>query len=970
MSPSGDARPLGGRQQVVLATLLVRANQVVSIDQLVGAIWNNTPPSTSRAQVQFCVHALRSEFKALELPANIVTQRPGYKLDVAARRIDANLFESQIEQARRLARHDDLKGAVTAFRSALALWRGPVLEGAVPWVRDQLVWLNELRTTALEECIGHELELGRHRDVVGELRTLVVEHPLSEEFRYLLMLALYRSGRQCEALDAYRDGRTVLINELGLDPGTKLKELEVAILADNGSLVQAPPPAAPDSRCDGWTSPRQLPSAIHDFTGRAALVATIEQSLLRDGNGATASAVPVVSLVGKAGVGKSALAVQVAHQVAARSFPDGQLYVNLKSTTGQAITAHEALGRFLRALGVGGDSIPETEDERAEMYRGFLADRRVLVVLEDASSELQVSALVPGTATCAVLLTGRTRLAGLAGAAVIPVDVLEPREALMLLEASVGTARLNNELREARALVRIAGCLPLALRIIGARLAARPHWSLSSMVTRLADESQRLDELVHGDMHVRGTLALAYSGLDASTATLVRRLGALNTDEFPAWMATVALDNDPRAPDQLDRLVDTQLLDAVDNGSPTAPRFRFHDLIRIFARERLREIEPDSELEVLRRALGAWLFSAEHAHRRLYGGDFAILHGTADRWPLPAAQMRTVVEDPLRWLELERANICAAIAHGVDAGLDELSWDLAVTAVSLFEVRSYFDDWMDTHQQVLHLTRSKGNHRGTGAVLCSLGSLHLNQNHLDLAREVLIPAFDIFRELNDTHGLALTLRNLGLLDRQTGQPAEAVRRYHEALANFARVGDVVGQAGVLSQIAQIELDDGRAARALELLQKAALICGEVRSVRMESQIRYKICKVLIAQGDYETAATLIAEVLDLVREANDRQGQSYAVHLAGVVDMHRGRLDAAAEQLGTAIVICERNNDRVNAARARLTLSRVELMRTHASPALELAQQANLTFLEYKMPHWSELAVNQMELVRRDGGAK
>lgn len=966
----GEVRTVSGRQLAVLSLLLVRARQVVSVDQLVDASWNEAPPSTARAQIQFCIHALRAEFDRMDLPAKIVTQSPGYRLDVADEDVDSLLFENMVHEARDLARNGMVDEASSSMRRALRLWRGASLDCDSRVVRDHVAWLDELHLEVIEECLGHELELGRHRELVGELKTLVAEHPLKEQFRYLLMLALYRSGRQNDALSVYRDGRALMVEELGLDPGVKLQRLSEAILADDETLlVQAPRTSTADSRTS-WGRPRQLPTTIGDFAGRDELVDMVGRLLASEPEpGPARNAVPIVSLTGRAGVGKSALAVHVAHQVATEHFPDGQLYINLHSNAGNPVTAREALGRFLRAMGVNGASIPDSEDERGEMYRGLLADRRVLVVLEDAANEAQVRPVVPGSPTCAVLVTSRARLTGLFGSRIVPIDVLSPRSSLAMLEGAIGRERVERERDAAGAIVAAVGGLPLALRVVGARLAAHPHWTLQSMVDRLADETRRLDELRHGDMVVRSSLEMTCEVLDVGAADLMNRLGGLDADDLPAWTAAAVLDDaEGDSLNRLDRLVDAHLVDTTAGEAITSSRYRFHDLVRIFARERLRQNEPSAESESIGRVLGGWLQLTGLAHRRLYGGEFVTLHGDGARWPVPAAYTDDVVDDPLRWLESERANICSAIRQGIDFGLDELCWDLSVSMVSLFEVRSYFDDWLATHEHSLAATRAAGNDRGSAALLCSLGSLYLNQSRLERARSALMPALELFAGLDDARGLALTRRNLGLLERMRGVADSARAYYVQSLEGFVVLGDLVGEASVLSQVAQIDLDEGDHGAALVKLERAAGICGEVRSPRIESQVRYKLGKALLALGEYESAGQVMAEVLDLVKNANDVQGESYAVHMLGVIERKRGRLARAAELLEKAIDLCARNLDHVGVARAQLELADVELTRGAPKQARMLAEQAHTIFVEYKIPKWALAAERQLRACQGGGG--
>ncbi|ANZ43552.1 hypothetical protein BBK82_44755 [Lentzea guizhouensis] len=948
----GDVRVLVGRQQTVLAALLMKANHVVSVDHLIDAIWEGAPPTTARSQVQYVIHALRGELDRLGVPASIVTHSAGYRLEVAKDLLDIHRFERLVATARSSAGAGDRLSAATTLRGALALWRGPVLDGTPQALHDQVTWLEELRLEVLEECLAHEIELGRHREAIGELRTLVAEHPYHEEFRYLLMLALYRSGRQWDALATYRSGRTLMIDQLGLEPGERLKNLEAAIIADDGSLLRpeaisqvatAPPPPTARSR------PRQLPADISDFTGRDEHVRQLVALLRAHGN-----AVPIVNIVGKAGVGKSALAVHVAHEVSTELYPDGQLYANLGATQAEPATPHDLLGRFLRALGVGGECLPATEVERAELYRSLLGDRKLLVVLEDAASDEQVAPLLPGSPTCAVLVTSRRRLTGVPGARVFEVDVLDTAHATRLLGRLIGEDRVRREPGATTTLVEAVGGLPLALRVVGARLGARPHWTVNSMVTRLADERNRLDELTHGELAVRSSMRLSYDGLTGGTAALLRGLGALDTETLPAWApAVVAGDT---SGDHTDQLVDAQLLDAVALDGVMQPRYRFHDLTRIFARERLRAEEPERELESVRRAMGGWLTLADRAHHLMYGGDFTTLRGTGERLPVPPEHVEEMAADPLRWWETERANVRAAVTQAADAGLDEPVWDLAVRLVSIFQVRSHLDDWQYTHQTALRATELAGNERGTAALLCSLGSLHNTQRRMDLARAVLEPALRTFTALDDRQGMALAHRNVAIMERQSGDTTAALAHFCRALELFTETADVAGQAHVLSQTALVDVEAGNQKRALATLERAAEMCAKTASPRIQSQINYSIGNVLLAQGDDDGADRVMREVLVLVRTIGDLVGESYALHALGIIQARRGRLVRASQLFENCAAICELSRDHVGLARARLELAKLERLRGNTTASRSLAERALATFTEYRLPRAAEEA--------------
>lgn len=440
-----------GRQRAVLCALLLTPNEVVSVASLVAAVWAGRPPATAKGQIQVCVAALRRTFGRFGADQLIVTRPAGYLLRVAGDRIDSSVFATRVAAAAAAEREGRLDDAVRLLREGLALWRGPVPVGAAA--------VAESRLTAWETCMDLELRLGR--TPVDELTALVHEHPLRERLRAQLMTALFRAGRPAEALEVYWAGWRIMLDELDVEPGEELRRLEAEILAH----TQLPPDPAPR------TGPRQLPAGIPDFTGREALVEAAETAL--------STGRPVL-FCGKAGIGKTALALHVAHRLAGQ-FPDGQLYRDLAGTD-----PADVLGGFLHALGA---AVPDTLEERSAAYQELLTRRRLLVVLDDATSTRQVLPLLPDNGT--VILTACIPLPDLPGARLLDVPPLPPDRAMDLLAKVIGTRRVTAEPTAATTLVKLAQS-PLTLRAVAARLAARPHWSLASMVTRLSEERQAL----------------------------------------------------------------------------------------------------------------------------------------------------------------------------------------------------------------------------------------------------------------------------------------------------------------------------------------------------------------------------------------------------------------------------------------------------------------------------------------------
>ncbi|MEV4163685.1 AfsR/SARP family transcriptional regulator [Nonomuraea dietziae] len=566
---AGDTDLGGARQRLLLAALALAGGRALSRDTLLDALWEHDPPRTA-------LNVLRtyaSRLRAVLPPGAITLVGDGYALSGVT--TDAEEFEAL---------------AAGRPREALALWRGEALAGLEGgYAAAQRARLEERRLTVLERAIEADLEAGLHAEAVAELRALVTAHPLRERLSALLMLALHRSGRQAEALAVYSDLRGLLSDELGIDPSPELSELHLRVLA--GEL---PPPRTA-------VRPAQLPADLADFTGRAELVEALAAEL------APGAALPVHVIAGIGGVGKTALAVRVAHRVRGR-FPDGQLAIDLRGGSDPMDPA-DALERLLGALGV--DGPPAGLADRAALYRSLLDGRRMLVLLDNAASEAQVRPLLPGTSQCAVIVTGRSRLAALAGARTHDLDVLTRPEALSLLGAVAGRARIAAEPEAAVAVAEACAFLPLAVRIAAARLAARPGWNVAVLRDKVAGE-RRLAELAIGDLAVERTFDLGYDQLAAEQARTFRLLAVADAPDLTLRVAAVVLGVDDPEP-LCESLVDLNLLE-----SPAPGRYRYHDLLRVFARSKVADEERD---EALARLTGDWLRQVRAAAAASRGGS-------------------------------------------------------------------------------------------------------------------------------------------------------------------------------------------------------------------------------------------------------------------------------------------------------------------------------------------------------------
>jgi len=929
----------GARQQIVVATLLLSANRVVSLDRLLEAIYGADLPPTSRAQVQISISSLRRLFAAHGLDGVITTRDRGYVIRVERGQLDAQRFEELVAAAAAAREEHDLDLAIARYRDALRLWRGPALDGLYSQlVQATVARLDEQRIAANEDRLELELEVGRHHELVGELSELIAEFPLREKLRAQLMLALYRCDRTAEALRVYRQARRTMIEELGIEPGERLQQLEQAILAADPALA-APSSAvpAPTARQE---APCLLPTDIADFTGRADELNQIYRKLTPVAGQQPRRAPPIVVLVGKGGIGKTSIAVHASYGLA-QHFPDGQLYADLHGGAAHTVHPMQVLERFLRACGVPGTQIPEGLDERAEVYRNLLADRKILVMLDDAAGESHVSPLLPGSGSAGVLITSRSRLAGLAGATRIDVDVFEAGKSVDLLARIVGAERVHAQVEAAASVADHCGHLPLALRIAGARLAARPHWSIDQLVERLADESRRLDELRHGDMGIRPSISLTYESASQDARRLFRRLALLDMPTFSGWLSAALLDLPlADAEDLLDDLVNAQLVETT-SGSGVDSQYRFHDLIRVFARERLAAEETAGErTAALERALGALLFLAEQARNRYHSGDYLQIPNDAPHWPLPASLVEQLVRDPLSWYDRERVALVSGVRQAAQAGFTELCWSLAAAAAVLFDARTYLDDWQETHEIALEAARKARLVRGQAAMLYSMGTLHVTQQRYGVAHQELNAAEQLFAEAGDEHGIALVIRHLAFIDRLDGRLADATSRYEQALDIFRRTADLLGCAYVLQNQAQVRLQLKEYDQAKELLSEALLMCRDARCVRIEAQVLYRMGEACLLTGELPRAIETFELALRMIRDIGDPIGEAYVLHGIGVAQLRDGEFAPARTALQRALDLAGGIGEGLAAARALLGLGELALASGDPVQAVDLGQQA------------------------------
>jgi DNA-binding SARP family transcriptional activator/tetratricopeptide (TPR) repeat protein len=974
----GDGRPIpinSARQRIVLATLLMAPNHVVPLGRLIDSVWDSEPPRTARGQIQFCISALRN---VLGDPDVITTSPAGYCVRVGREQLDYLIFDASLSRARAAAAAGKLNEAADELEGALRLWRGDALTGVQGRGAETFAnRLEERRIMAIEDHVEIQLALGKHRELIDELVMLTTQHPLRERLHGFLMLALYRSGRQAEALTTYRSARKALIDELGLEPSTDLRHLEKAILAHDTKL-NIPQRGHPAAASAEGHSPHQLPADNSDVVGHGELMEALTTVLTEnrdteDGDGgAVKPEVPLVVVTGRPGCGKSTVALHIAHLVR-EHFPDGQLFAVMHGTTAQPALTLEVMARFLRALGVAPDAVPDNPEERVALLRSRLAFRKLLIVLDDVADEGQIRDLLPGVPGPAVLATSRSRLTALPGAHLAEIGLMPEAEAFKLLERAAGARRVGTEPEHTRRLIQLCGGLPIALRIAGLRLASHPHWSMSTLVDLLADERYRLDELSHGDVAVRPLLTVVHDSLTSRAQQLFGLLGSLALHDFTALTAAAALDTDVReAASLLDELAEAQLLDVSPGAPGLLARYRFQALVRVFAAERVAAREDSAEqcLNSTQRVLGCLLAMTNEAHSRIYGGNFTLLRGRAPRWSGAAAYSGLLAPDPLQWLEAEQANLSAAILQaaaqvrfGDGADLDELCWELAISAVTVYEARALFDEWRHTHTAALEAVRAAGNKRGEAAILASLGSLGIAQRSSDDVQN-LLAALTLFEELGDQAGQALAERNLAHIDRIQGRAGRAVERYERALTGFQAVGDIGGQAHVLSGLARAQQDLGDAAAAEALAKESLNLTEQLGSRRLQAQALYRLGDVLLQSSQMLAAKAVLQEALNMTRQVGDLIGEAYAISGLGLAALETGDLNSAEIHYDRVIEICQRIHEQNVLAQAFFGLGRVYGLRNEYDSAEQYFVRAANAFVEQGNSPWHERAMAALHEVR------
>ncbi|GIG65139.1 AfsR/SARP family transcriptional regulator [Phytomonospora endophytica] len=883
------------KSRALLATLLIDVGHIVPTDQIAHELWGDVPPKTVANQVHGQIARLRRAIGDVD-GRMLVTRAPGYQLLLEPSMIDAHRFTDAVAAGREALVSGDARTASVRLHEALAWWRGPAFADvpATAAVQSAAARLEEQRLAALELRIEADLACGRYALLAGELQVLTERHPFREGLWRLRMLALYRSGRRADALTVFRDTRARFVDELGVEPGAELQSLHQRMLAADPELADVAAGTDP-GHAAAVVAPAQLPPPPV-LRGRDRVTAEVTATLTETGR------MPVCVVHGMAGVGKTALALSVAHRLRPR-FPDGQLWIDLRSADTRPVLPLDALGRFLRALGVPSASLPEDVDERSALYRSVMADRRMLVVLDNAVSETQVRPLLPGTPGSAVMMTAREWLSGLTDASSVHLDVLTPDAAIQLIaEGAEHPPGVAAEVAD------LCGYLPLALRVVAAKASGYPPRTLSELRDRLYDQRRRLDELSVPAMSVRTSLAVSWAELSEPDRRVLGVMAALDVSSFSAAAVGGLISGDPpaeaEATDRLDSLTGRHWLEAAGTGADGRRRYTLHDLVRLF----VRRTEPAGDA-VVADMLADWVRRARSAAAALPIRRLGVHVGREDD---PTA---------LPWFDAERHVLPGLVEQAVRLGRDADAVALAEYASAYCELRSAFTEW-DAMVVALEPVIARAEPVLRIRALCLAAAADYSADRLELAEHRSRTAHDLAVAHGDTAGLAHSLSVQTYVAGFQGRIDLAYDLAGRSLERFEEVGDEHCAAFSRQALANTM---ARQPKYAEDACAQARIAAEWFVVNGDLIGQAGCCMALHhglrELGDHRGSLEAAQRMQTLCRRAGDDRGVAVGQRLAGGAYLELGRLADAYRALTAALETNRRMKSESGVARSLVELS-------------------------------------------------
>jgi DNA-binding SARP family transcriptional activator len=864
---------------------------------MIEELWSGRPPATARRTLTIYISRLRT---LLGDNDRVRASSGSYTLVVHDHEVDASTYRRLRSSAARAQEHGDLAGAERLSREALDLWRGEAYSGFhdMPSVATEAATLDQDRLACFEDWADAALATGQHRTALGPLEEMVADHPYRERLRWQWMLALYRDGRQADALAAYRDAYELLTAELGVEPSADLQELHQAILTGDLAGIAADSPRADVGRVEISRSvPNMLPRAAADFTGRAAQLAALDTAAVGDG---VASPLALISAVtGAAGVGKTALAVYWARG-ALRRFPDAQLYVDLQGFGPRPpLDTFAAVSRLLRQLGMAADQIPQDEQSALDVYRATIAPLSALVILDNAYSDVHVRPLLTSGARCMTVVTSRNRLSGLVainGARRVALDILTVDEGLNLARTILGSERVDAEPDAAATLVELCGRLPLAMRIALVALTEEPKLSIGDHVTALS-ASERLSALeVAGDVDssVRIALHHTYRRLDAAAQRLLRLLGTLPSADFgrPAAAALAGVDADTVV-DLLDKLCASHLVTEYVDG-----RYRLHDLVNDFAAELAEREEAEADRDAARERLLTWYVA--QAHR----ADSRFRREEPVRAWVDAAIVVAEIPDvaaAIAWFDLESANLMALV-HATETTVPARCWQLAALMYQWQQRQRGTHDWLETSTVGLRAAAAAGDLEGDAAVRNSLaialfyaGRPEESIPHLEQILE------NARRDASDPRAELIALRNLGGMLGVLRRTDDSVAYLQEALAIAERFPELEGERStILENIGFTYQNAKQPEKALPYQRQSVLLHEVVGSDHTKANATNNLAITLLDLREFDEAVELLHRAMKYAEAAGHLVLRRNAAINLGYAALWSGHADDAWQYVDLA----------------------------------------------------------------------
>jgi DNA-binding SARP family transcriptional activator/DNA-binding transcriptional ArsR family regulator len=904
----------------LLATLLLHPNRFVSTDLIADALWESSPPRSATANIRTYVRALRGVLQDAGLPAPIDTSAAGYSIEVGVDELDASLFESLLAEGGHLRDAGDGRQAMQVLSRAYSLWRGRPLDDLpmpAAW-EGSIARLEAQHRGLVDNLLDLRLEYGDASGAAVLLSARLTDDPYDEQLWRRLVDALLAAGRVGEARAAYQKAVQTLAVELDIKPGP---ELEAAgARAENGRSANWPNPGIPADRTaerpgppaqpgpmaapeltDPVRPPSQLPLDLADFSGRQGHLEQLRDLVC----GRDPVRPPIAVISGAPGTGKTSLAVRLGHLVR-EHFPDGQIYLDMHGAT-QPRDPAAALTDLLLSLNLPDFAIPTDPERRSAMLRSELASRRVLIILDDVAAAGQVTPLMPGTGASAVVVTSRNRLMDLAGADSMPLDTFDDREAAMLLSSVAGSGRIDASSPEAEEILTSCANLPLAIRIVGSRLAQRPDLSARELARRLRDETSRLDELSIGELAVRTSADLSYDALSPEEARLYRLIGHFAVGVFSA-RALEAVASPAAVRRSLDRLIEVNLVRISSVDQRGTARYRVHDLLRLHALGVGDDEQKALAVRDVETVVEAILNKIRRANEALSFEYFGVLEHTG---PLTAPDPSPFTEaDAIAWLDSERSTFVPAIRAAAQNGLHDHAWRIAAAWGPYLDLRAGFDDWNGSHQQGLLSAIECGDRHGEAIMHRNLGQLAVYQDDWDTARRHFDAAAEAFAEVGDRLGEGVAAVGLGTWLRERGQRDEGLAQYEKAIEAFVEDGNANAEALARTAAANVYLARGELETARRLLAQAFLIAVRRVDAHREAKVRRRIAALRVSQGRHDEAVRQLRKALAIFDGMGDDHCAAYTRALLGQALMERGEVAAARKTLLDAIDVGHRLGDR------------------------------------------------------------